>query len=255
MDSPAESPNPGHWLLPELLNSERLAAIKRKLLGLQIPNQEQPDQEALLGIQADGQHLSAFHFDNDVFDLLTDSSLVEAVKRVSGLDAIRPFQFNLLSKAPGGPGTPWHRDRDFLPIDSQSYTCWIPLDPVPEYCTLVYAEGTARLPPEQSDVIGAHALQELIEHHGAPIRALPAMHPGDVDIHQGQIWHYGPANTTGNWRQALGVAFVEDGTRLCAHPQGFSGPAGAQMRINTLLASFGKQAEGQIVAGPHHPCL
>ena len=255
MEPPAESPNPGHWLIPDLLDTQRLAAIKQKLHGHHGSHEQQPDHEALLGIQADGQHLPALRFDDDVFEFLTDPSLVEAVKRVSGLDAIRPFQFNLLTKAPGGPGTPWHRDRDFLPINSQSYTCWIPLDPVPDHCTLVYAEGTAKLPPEQSDVVGPHELQQLLEKHGAPIRALPAMHPGDVDIHQGHIWHYGPANTTRNWRQALGVAFVEDETRLCMHPQGFSGPAGAHMRIQTLLTLFGKQAEGQFVTGPRHPRL
>ncbi|WP_413323908.1 phytanoyl-CoA dioxygenase family protein [Synechococcus sp. MIT S9503] len=241
--------------MPQLLNREHLAAIKLKLLRRNSANEQGSDHEALLGIQADGQHLSASRFDDDVFDLLTNSSLVDAVKRVSGLDAIRPFQFDLLTKAPGGAGTPWHRDRDFLPIDSQSYTCWIPLDPVPDQCTLVYAEGTAKLPPEQSYAVGPNALQQLLERHGKPIRALPEMLPGDVDIHQGQVWHYGPANTTRNWRQALGVAFVEDGTRLCMHPQGFSGPAGAQMRTKTLLTLFGKQAEGQFVTGPRHPRL
>ena len=45
-----------------------------------------------------------------------------AVKEVSGLDSVRTFQFDLLTKAPGGTGTPWHRDCDFLPIDRQSYT-------------------------------------------------------------------------------------------------------------------------------------
>ena len=178
-----------------------------------------------------------------------------AVKEVSGLDAVRPFQFDLLTKAPGGPGTPWHRDRDFLPIDRQSYTCWIPLDPIPAHCTLVYAEGTAQLSPEQSDIPNPRALQQLLERHGAPMQALPAMQPGDVDIHEGQVWHYGPANATPHWRRALGVAYVADGTRLCTHPPGFSGAAGATMRATTLRTLFGPDAEGQAVQGSRHPRL
>ena len=187
--------------------------------------------------------------------MLTDPALVAAVKEVSGLDAVRPFQFDLLTKAPGGPGTPWHRDRDFLPIDRQSYTCWIPLDPIPAHCTLVYAEGTAQLPPEQSDIPHPDALQQLLERHGAPMQALPAMQPGDVDIHEGQVWHYGPANATPHWRRALGVAYVADGTRLCTHPPGFSGAAGATMRATTLRTLFGPNAEGQAVQGSRHPRL
>ena len=190
-----------------------------------------------------------------LYTLLTDPALVAAVKEVSGLDAVRPLQFELLTKPPGGPCTPWHRDRDFLPIDRQSYTCWIPLNPIPAHCTLVYAEGTAQLPPEQSDIAQHDDLQQLLDRHGAPMQGLPAMQPGDVDIHEGQVWHYGPANATPHWRRALGVAFVADGTRLCTNPPGFSGADGAMMRAKTLRTLFGPDAEGQTVQGAQHPRL
>ena len=232
-----------------------MALINHQLQAQATATGLQPGRQALLGIHADGAHLHANRFDHELFALLTDPALVAAVKEVSGLDAVRPFQFDLLTKAPGGPGTPWHRDRDFLPIDRQSYTCWIPLDPIPAHCTLVYAEGTAQLPPEQSDIPHPDALQQLLERHGAPMQALPAMQPGDVDIHEGQVWHYGPANATSHWRRALGVAYVADGTRLCIHPPGFSGAAGATMRATTLRTLFGPDAEGQAVQGSRHPRL
>ena len=246
---------PGHWLKPQLLDPQRLKRINQRLQSQAPTTGPQPASQALLGIKADGAHLQPDHFDQELFDLLTDPALVGAVKEVSGLKAVRPFQFDLLTKAPGGPGTPWHRDRDFLPIDRQSYTCWIPLDPIPEHCTLVYAEGTAQLPPEQSSINHPDGLQQLLERHGAPIQALPAMQPGDVDIHQGQVWHYGPPNATAHWRRALGVAFVEDGTRLCSHPSGFCGTTGATMRVTTLRALFGLDAEGETLQGPRHPRL
>ena len=241
--------------MPRVFTPGRLAAIKQLVLERAAVEGETQGRQALLGIQADGSHLRADRFDQALFALFTDPALVTAVKQASGLTAIRPFQFDLLTKAPGGPGTPWHRDRDFLPIDSQSYTCWIPLDPIPPQCTLVYAEGTAALHPKRSDVANSAELQSLLERHGAPMRPLPAMQPGDIDIHEGQVWHYGPANTTPEWRRALGVAFVADGTRLCVHPPGFSGPAGARMRSTTLATLFGPDAEGQLVQGPRHPRL
>ena len=239
--------------MPQLLDSEWLATINETLKTGAVNQGQQAGREALLGIQADGSHLTADRFHQELFALLTAPDLVAAVKQVSGLAAIRPLQFDLLTKAPGGQGTPWHRDRDFLPIDRQSYTCWIPLDPIPEHCTLVYAEGTAMLPPEQSDVPDQASLRRLLVRHGAPMRQLPAMQPGDVDIHQGQVWHYGPANNTPHWRRALGVAFVAEGTRLCANPPGFAGPAGARMRSTTLCTLFGAEAEGALVRGIRHP--
>jgi len=244
----------GHWLKPRLLSPQRLRLIHQKLRAQTKATGLQPSQP-LLGIQPDGSHLQADRFDQELFALLTDPALVAAVKEVSGLNAVRPFQFDLLTKAPGGPGTPWHRDRDFLPIDRQSYTCWIPLDPIPAHCTLVYAEGTAQLPPEQSDIAHPDDLQQLLDRHGAPMQGLPAMQPGDVDIHEGQVWHYGPANATPHWRRALGVVFVADGTRLCTNPPGFSGAAGATMRAKTLSTLFGPDAEGQTVQGARHPRL
>ena len=100
-----------------------MALINQQLQAQATATGLQPGRQALLGIQADGAHLHADRFNQELFALLTDPALVAAVKEVSGLDAVRPFQFDLLTKAPGGPGTPWHRDRDFLPIERQSYTC------------------------------------------------------------------------------------------------------------------------------------
>ena len=81
------------------------------------------------------------------------------------------------------------------------------------------------------------------------------MEPGDIDIHEGQVWHYGPANKSPHWRRALGVAFIADDTRLCLNPPGFCGPSGAGMRSSTLTSLFGTNAEGTLVRGERHPLL
>ena len=237
------------------MDVQRLAAINQQLQQRAAAQETLPGREALIGIQSDGSHLTSNRFDQELFELLTSSKLVQEVKRVSGLKNVRPFQFDLLTKAPGGPGTPWHRDRDFLPIDRQSFTCWIPLDPIPAHCTLVYAEGTACLPPTQSDAQDQISLRHLLRRHGAPLCQLPAMEPGDIDIHEGQVWHYGPANKSPHWRRALGVAFIADDTRLCLNPPGFCGPSGAGMRSSTLTSLFGTNAEGTLVRGERHPLL
>jgi hypothetical protein len=250
---PADSGS--HWLIPQLLDPKRLSKIRDQLIARADSKTLQSERQALLGIQADGSHLARSSLDKDLFALLTDPALIAAVKRVSGCPMVRPFQFDLLTKAPGAPETPWHRDRDFLPIDRQSYTCWIPLDPIPEDCTLVYAEGTASMAPTCTDMPDPASLKCLLENHGSPFRRLPEMKPGDVDIHEGHVWHFGPANSTPHWRRALGVAFVEHGTLLCTDPEGFSGPAGARMRRATLHSLFGPNAEGQPVEGERHPLL
>ncbi|QNJ07303.1 putative phytanoyl-CoA dioxygenase [Synechococcus sp. MEDNS5] len=167
----------------QLFDPQRIALINQQLRAQATATGLQPGHQALLRIQADGAHLQADRFNQELFALLTDPALVAAVKDVSGLDAV----------------------------------------------------------------------QQLLEQHGAPMQALPAMQPEDVDIHKGQVWHYGPANATPHWRRALSVAYVADGTRLCSHPPGFSGAAGATVRATTLRTLFGSDAEGKTVRGSRHP--
>jgi hypothetical protein len=104
----------GHWLIPQLLDPKRLNKMRDQLIARSDSKTLQSGRQALLGIQADGSHLAASPLDAELFALLTDPALITEVKRVSGYPMVRPFQFDLLTKAPGAPETPWHRDRDLL---------------------------------------------------------------------------------------------------------------------------------------------
>ena len=118
----------------------------------------------------------------------------------------------------------------------------------------MYAEGTAQLPPDQSDIPHPDALRQLPE--GMERRYRP-FQPCSQEMRTftRDSLALRPANATPHWRRALGVAYVADGTLLYTHPPGFSGAAGATMRATTLRTLFGPNAEGQAVQGSRHPRL
>ena len=95
----------GHWLKPLLFSPHRLRLINQRLGAQTKATGLQPSQQRL-GVHLNGAHMQAYRFDQELYTLLTNPALVAAVKEASGLHALRPSKFELLTTPPGGPCTP-----------------------------------------------------------------------------------------------------------------------------------------------------
>ena len=188
-----------------------------------------------------------------IWDLITAGVLPQTVLEITGWDAIRPLHFYLLFKPPGAPMTAWHRDKDALPTTAPTVTCWVPLSDVREDSGLVYAEGTAALTPEEG--MAEHDGAALLERVGAPLAPTGRVRVGDVDFHDGKIWHCGQPNKMGVNRDVIGICYVPADACFEPDPPGFDGESGRLMRRQLQSLYFQDLVPGDLIDGPAHPLI
>ena len=174
--------------------------------------------------------------------------LLQLVKVMSGWSEAYLYDYYLFRKPPGAPQTPWHRDGDYLPINGELCTTWIPLETYDE--ALYYALGTNRLSPEDSFCESSDDLSRLLESPSVRVIRVGAMQCGDVDVHNHRVWHMGPGNPTSNFRQAIAFTYVPSGCRVQLNPPGFNPVSGLSQRRSHVDAYFSGQDELDLVG--HH---
>ena len=190
-------------------------------------------------------------YEGGVFNsFIYNIKLISLIKSVSGSSKVRPIQVGLLTKFPGAPATPWHRDRDHLPISTNVYTAWIALTVVEGSSSLVYAEGTARIDPVITQVKSGNSLQSILQEYGNPLSTPVEMYAGDVDIHDGHVWHYGPPNYSDTMRHAIAIAYVPEGCCIELSPRGFDSIAGFPMRLSIMASNFPGLSDGDLIDLP-----
>jgi ectoine hydroxylase-related dioxygenase (phytanoyl-CoA dioxygenase family) len=177
------------------------------------------------------------------------------VAKATGWQALRPLHFGVLRKQPGAAMTSWHRDKDVIPSDAPILTCWIPFTPVQEGSGLYYAEGTARLEPQEGCLNDENGLKPLLLQSGMPMTSTSAFQPGDVDLHNGVVWHCGLPNRMAEPRLALAACFIPDGARLNPDPIGFNPARGATLRRRIRELYFPQLAPGDPLQGEAHPVI
>ena len=190
-----------------------------------------------------------------IWSLLTSRKLAAVVAAASGWRRFRPLHFGILCKKSGAPMTGWHRDKDVIPSDAPILTCWIPLTPVKANSGLHYAEGTALIDAKQGCLNEGQSLEELLASCGQPFTNTPDFQPGDLDLHNGLVWHCGFPNRMAWQRLALAACYIPEGARLDPNPEGFNPSRGSTLRNRIVELYFPHLKPGELLVGDAHPLL
>ena len=247
----------GHSRRNQLWNEPELAGVRQEALELW-ETLRAPLRSAQLERTGGDPHgcdlrLSPSH--PHIWALLTSGALPQLVAEATGWSRFWPLHFGLLCKQPGAPMTGWHRDKDVIPSDAPILTCWIPLTPVAANSGLHYAEGTAALSAEAGGLADGSPLQSLLLRHGSPFVDTDAFAPGDVDLHDGKVWHCGLPNRMARQRLALAACYLPSTARLNPNPAGFDPPRGAALRQRIRELYFANLQPGELLRGDAHPEL
>jgi hypothetical protein len=241
-------------LSPTIFNSDQLRALESGLPKKPCHDLRK-DKTPLVDINKHTNRYTINSSGNIFYEFINDQTLLGLIKQVSGAKRIRPIQIGVLTKLPLAPMTPWHRDRDHLPVSTNVYTAWIPLTNVSPECSLVYAEGTALVDPILSQHSANNPLSKILEAYGKPISTGRMLIAGDVEIHDGHVWHYAPVNSGAEPRHALAIAYVPDGCRIDLNPQGFDSLLGLTIRLSVLANNFPSLTDGDLIDSSFNPAV
>ena len=147
-----------------------------------------------------------------------------------GVDRVRLYHDNALSKEPGAGRTPWHYDAHHFPLDSPSVlTAWIPLQPTPrEMGPLAFARGadawrlTADLEFDKHGTSYDRGVTDAFRRANVAIEDGPYA-AGEVSFHAAHCFHTAGANRTTEPRMVLATTYFADGVRVVPAPTMVSG--------------------------------
>jgi ectoine hydroxylase-related dioxygenase (phytanoyl-CoA dioxygenase family) len=168
-----------------------------------------------------------------------------------GVPGVRLYHDQALFKPAGGPGTPWHQDHFYWPLDTMhSITMWMPLVDAPrESGTMSFAAGSHRkgslLDISISDE-SHEQFEKLIARESLPV-VDHALLAGDATFHSGWTVHSAHANNTPRTREVMTVIYFADGTRLMEPDSSY--------RRADLEAFHPGQKPGELAASPLNPLL
>ncbi len=156
--------------------------------------------------------------------------LARIAAELLGVDAVRLYHDNALSKLPGCGRTPWHYDAHHYPIASENVvTVWVPLQPTPRAMgPLAFAPGidtwrrVADLPFNKFDDSYDRGIAEALRDGGVAVDDGP-FELGEVSFHHTRSLHTAGPNHTSLARMALATTYLEDGARLVDSPTLISG--------------------------------
>jgi ectoine hydroxylase-related dioxygenase (phytanoyl-CoA dioxygenase family) len=166
-----------------------------------------------------------------------------------GVDAVRMYHDQALFKEPGGGFTPWHQDRFYWPLDTDStVTLWMPLVDVP--AGMQFAIGSHRMQDLRGGEISDDSesyFQGLVDGKRLELRQVGALRAGDATFHDGWMLHRAPGNDTDLMREVMTVIYFADGTRV--------GPADSEARQVDLATWLPGLRPGDLAASPINPVL
>jgi ectoine hydroxylase-related dioxygenase (phytanoyl-CoA dioxygenase family) len=168
-----------------------------------------------------------------------------------GVRGVRLYHDQALFKPAGGPGTPWHQDHFYWPLDTvHSVTMWMPLVDAPrESGTMSFAAGSHRKGSLLDLSISEESheqFEKLIAHESLAVVDY-ALKAGDATFHSGWTVHSAHANETPHMREVMTVIYFADGTRLME-------PDSTYRRAD-LEAFHPGQRPGELAASPLNPLL
>lgn len=147
-----------------------------------------------------------------------------------GVDRVRLYHDNALSKQAGAGRTPWHYDAHHFPLDSAAVlTAWIPLQPTPrEMGPLAFARGAGARELVAGVEFDKHGtsydrrVSEVFREHAVSVEDGPFV-AGEVSFHSAGCVHTAGANRTTAPRMVLATTYFADGVRVVPAPTMISG--------------------------------
>ncbi|MEM6533630.1 MAG: phytanoyl-CoA dioxygenase family protein [Myxococcota bacterium] len=147
-----------------------------------------------------------------------------------GVERVRLYHDNVLSKEPGCRRTPWHYDDTHFPLDTHDVvTAWIPAQPIPiEMGPLAFAKGielyreVEKIEFNKHDTSYDEAIGALLQRLGAGVDE-SAFSLGEVSFHHNLSLHTAESNRTTVSRIVLANTFFVDGARVVDSPTMVSG--------------------------------
>ena len=211
----------GYVHLPKILSGSTLSWLGDALRSVFVPeNQTKPffsadpcPDDPSAGMAK--SHFNTFHWDEAVFEFITQGPLAEISAQVLGTTHLRAFgDHAFLKEGPGAPGTTLHRDSHFFPVSGdQMAVCWLATGPVS--CTqapMVYVKKTHMEPSD--DLIGLQP--DATSPLPKDAQAIETS-AGDVIVHHPRLIHgslpYAHQDDSGEQRRALSVRYCGDDIR------------------------------------------
>lgn len=147
-----------------------------------------------------------------------------------GVEAVRLYHDNVLSKEPGCPRTPWHYDDHHFPLATHAVvTAWIPVQPVPTAMgPLAFAHPIdayrliESIPFDKFTTEYDRRIEQTFAEHAIAVDA-SAFELGEVSFHHNLNCHSASGNHTGVSRLALANTYFVDGARVVESPTMVSG--------------------------------
>jgi len=182
---------------------------------------------------ADGRFLSLemVWLDDPVLRAFTLSPRIAGIcGALLGVDAVRLYHDNLLSKEPGCGRTPWHYDAHHFPLATNDVvTAWIPAQAIPrEMGPLAFARPidawrrVADIPFDKTDDSYDRRVAETFRNAGVDVEDGP-FEEGEVSFHHNLSFHTAGANSTTLSRVVLANTYFADGARVVDAPTQVSG--------------------------------
>ncbi|WP_312858449.1 phytanoyl-CoA dioxygenase family protein [Pseudonocardia pini] len=170
-----------------------------------------------------------------------------------GVDGVRLYHDNALSKEPGAGRTPWHYDAHHFPLDSAAVlTAWIPLQATPrEMGPLAFARGARTWELVRDVEFDKHGtsydrgVSATFRAHAVAVEDGPFA-TGEMSFHSAHCVHTAGANRTTAARMALATTYFADGVRVVPAPTMVSGA------WRTFVPGVGP---GEVVASPRNPLI
>lgn len=179
--------------------------------------------------------------------------LAQIAAQLLGVQAVRLYHDNGMSKQPGCGRTPWHYDDHHFPIASENVcTVWAPLQAIPESMgPLGFASGVnlveqiADIPFNKFDTSYDRLISERLAKLQTPVEA-SAFELGEVSFHHGRNFHTAGPNRTTTPRMVLATTYFEDGARVIDAPH----------MVNGDWRRFMPEVEpGDVIDSPLNPVL
>ena len=156
--------------------------------------------------------------------------LARIAAELLGVDSVRLYHDNALSKLPGCGRTPWHYDAHHYPIASENVvTVWVPLQPTPRAMgPLAFARcieswrRVADLPFSKFDDSYDRGIAAALRDGGVAVEDGP-FELGEVSFHHTRSLHTAGPNRSSLPRMALATTYLEAGARLVESPTLISG--------------------------------
>jgi ectoine hydroxylase-related dioxygenase (phytanoyl-CoA dioxygenase family) len=186
-----------------------------------------------------------------VADFVLAPRFARVAAELMGVDGVRLYHDQALTKEPRGGFTPWHQDQRYWPLATRhTITMWMPLVDVPASVgTMSFASSSHARGELGPWVIGDDSevgFDGIVRELGLPVETHGALRAGDATFHSGWTLHRAPPNGTDLLRSVMTVIYYADGTRVAA-----VGPTNAfdhQVWLDGI-------AEGELAAGPLNPLV